>query len=118
MSASEPSSQSIKSSEPSPWTEGDISIRKGSCNVLLIAPHGHPDNDARTYSITRHMADALDCFAIVNKTFRKPPYKKNLDGTYVLDKEGKRVRHDPDKSKKWVNLNRRNQVHKFLETEF
>jgi hypothetical protein len=31
--------------EDSLWTEGDIPIRAGNCNVLLIAPHGHPDND-------------------------------------------------------------------------
>ena len=30
-----------------PWTTGDIPTRKGNCNVLLIAPHGHPKNDGK-----------------------------------------------------------------------
>ena len=36
-----PASVSPPSTIPdSPWTEGDISFRKGNCNILLIAPHG------------------------------------------------------------------------------
>ena len=45
----------------SPWTEGDIPIRTGNCNVLLIAPHGHPKNDEKTYEISRMADDELDC---------------------------------------------------------
>ena len=45
----------------SPWTEGDISTRKGNCNILVIAPHGHKKNDENTYEIARHIADDLDC---------------------------------------------------------
>lgn len=46
----------------SPWTEGDIPIRKGNCNILVIAPHGHKKNDENTYEIARHIADDLDCY--------------------------------------------------------
>ncbi|BBO89683.1 hypothetical protein [Desulfosarcina ovata] len=115
-----PSSQdaAVEPHRPSSWTEGDIPHRKGSCNVLLIAPHGHPDNDGRTYSITRKAADTFGSYAIVNKTYQKPPFRKNDDGTYYFNKNGKKVRHDPDKSKKWINLNRRNQVEPHLEAEF
>ena len=104
--------------QDSTWTKGDISIRKGTGNVLLIAPHGHPDNDGRTYSITRMVAESVDSYAIVNKTYRKPPFIKNDDGTYYRDENGKKVRHDPNKKKKWLNLNRKNQVHKYLKAEF
>ena len=64
-----PASEAAPSVNQDPtWTKGDISIRKGTGNVLLIAPHGHPDNDGRTYSITRMVAESVDSYAIVNKT--------------------------------------------------
>ncbi len=84
---------------------------------MLIAPHGHPNNDGRTYSITRLASDVLDSYAIVNKTYQKPPFKRNKDSSYVIV-NGKKVRHDPDKLKKWINLNRKNQVEQHLGTEF
>ncbi len=62
----------VSSEVESPWTEGDISIRKGKCNVLLIAPHGHPKDDTNTYELTRKIADKLDCYAVVNKKYQKP----------------------------------------------
>ena len=107
MSASEQSSPSTKPAEPSPWNEGDISFRKGNCNVLLIAPHGHPKNDEKTYDITRIAADQLDCYSIVTNTYRKP-FKRN----------GSNKRPLPDKARKWVNLNRKDQVLEHLESEF
>lgn len=111
MSAN-PSSQDAAAEPalPSAWTEYEIPRRKGNCKILLIAPHGHRKNDGRTYSITRLAADTLDSYAIVNKTYRKPPVD--------INENGKRVRHTPDKSKKWVNLNRKNQVEPHLEAEF
>jgi len=101
-----------------PWTKGDIPTRKGNCNVLLIAPHGHPKNDENTYEIGRMVADELDCYAIASKIYRKPPFKKKKDGLWYLDKNRKKVRHAPDKAKKWIDLNRKNQVHAHLESEF
>jgi len=70
------SEAALSMKQDSPWTEGDISIRNGNCNVLLIAPHGHSKNDEKTYDITRLAADELDCYAIVTKTYRKPFKKK------------------------------------------
>jgi hypothetical protein len=93
--------------QDSPWTEGDISIRRGNCNVLLIAPHGHHKNDEKTYDITRMAADELDCYAIVTEVYRKP-----------FKKKGSNERQPPDKTKKWINLNRKDQVQKYLESEF
>ena len=51
----------------SPWTEGDIPTRKGNCNVLLIAPHGHPGDDKNTGKLTRKFADRLDCYAVMGR---------------------------------------------------
>jgi DNA repair photolyase len=56
----------------SSWTEGDISSRKGNCNILVIAPHGHPMDDAGTYKLARKIADELNCYAVVNEKYRKP----------------------------------------------
>ena len=45
--------------------------------------------------------------------------KKNREtGEILTDDHGKPIRYKPNKKKKWVDLNRVNQVHKFLEYEF
>ena len=84
-----PASKAAPAIEPdSLWTEGDISIRKGNCNVLLIAPHGHPKNDTNSAKLARKIADQLDCYAVINEKFQKPStagYKRsNLKG-YAVD---------------------------------
>jgi len=101
------SEAALSMKQDSPWTEGDISIRNGNCNVLLIAPHGHSKNDEKTYDITRLAADELDCYAIVTKTYRKP-----------FKKKGSNERRSPDKAKKWIDLNRKDQVQEYLGSEF
>lgn len=82
-SISSPSSGSV-----SPWTEGDIPRRKGNCNVLLVAPHGHPDDDTNTAKLARKLADLLDCYAVINEKYQKPSNagytKSNLRG-YAID---------------------------------
>jgi Predicted transcriptional regulators len=93
--------------QDSPWNESEISFRKGNCNILLIAPHGRAKNDKKTYEITRLAADQLDCYAFVTKIYRKP-----------LKKKGSDERQPPDKSKKWINLNRMDQVQEHLVSEF
>lgn len=55
-----------------PWIEGDISVRQGKRNIMIIAPHGHPSDDAGTYELARLIADQLDCYAVVNQKYRKP----------------------------------------------
>jgi len=55
----------------SPWTEGDISFRKGNCNLLLIAPHGRPEDDTDTGKLTRELAELLDCYAVINEKYIK-----------------------------------------------
>ena len=59
----------------SPWTDGDIPTRKGNCNILVIAPHGHKEDDENTYQLARSLADQLDCYAVVNQKYRKPDGK-------------------------------------------
>ena len=55
----------------SQWTEGDISIRTGNCNVLLIAPHGRPEDDTNTGKLTWEIAELLDCYAVINEKYIK-----------------------------------------------
>lgn len=84
----------------SPWTEGDIHTRKGDCKILLIAPHGHPKDDEKTYEIGRLAADKLDCYAIINQKFKNPPKKKDpKTGKIQLDQNGKPIRHKPNKKR-------------------
>ena len=62
----------IKTEDSDPWTEGVIPTRKGNCNILVIAPHGHSSDDKGTYQLARELADELDCYAVVNEKYRKP----------------------------------------------
>ena len=72
-----------------------------------------------TYDITRLIAESLDSYAIVNPTYRKPPKRKDpLTKKIILNQNGKPVRWKPNKWKKWIDLNRNDQVHKYLRTEF
>jgi ParB/RepB/Spo0J family partition protein len=75
-------------SQDSPWTEGDIPIRVGNCNVLLIAPHGHPKNDTNSAKLAREVADRLDCYAVINEKYQKPStagYKRSSLKGYAVD---------------------------------
>ena len=58
-------------SQPTTWTEGDIPRRQGTCNVLLIAPHGRPEDDTNTGKLARELADRLDCYAVINEKYIK-----------------------------------------------
>ena len=60
-----------ETNRPSPLTEGDISLRTGNCNVLLIAPHGRPEDDTNTGKLTREFAELLDCYAVINEKYIK-----------------------------------------------
>ena len=115
-----PANVSAPSTIPdSHWTKGDISFRKGNCNVLLIAPHGYEKDDEKTYDITRLAADQLGCYAFVTEAYQKPPKIRDpKTKKIIIGSNGKPIRHQPDESKKWINLNRKDQVHEFLENEF
>ena len=80
--------KSKEAEETGPWTEGDISMREGNCKVLLIAPHGHSSDDIGTYQLARQIADELDCYAVVNKKYRKPGKLKpgeKYEEKYLID---------------------------------
>ena len=57
---------------PDPWTKGYIPTRKGNCNIILVAPHGHPKDDTNTGKLTRRLADNLNCYAVINEKYQKP----------------------------------------------
>lgn len=52
----------------------DIKILNGKSNpnILLIAPHGYPDDDENTGHLARLINDTLDCPTIINEVYRKP----------------------------------------------
>jgi hypothetical protein len=54
-----------------PETIGNIYIREGKCNVLLIAPHGRPEDDTNTGKLTWELAELLDCYAVINEKYIK-----------------------------------------------
>ena len=78
----------IKTEDSDPWTEGVIPTRKGTCNILVIAPHGHSSDDKGTYPLARKLADELDCYAVVNEKYRKPKNMKpneKYEKAYLID---------------------------------
>jgi len=38
--------------------------KDGTCNVLVVVPHGHDDNDTNAEKLGAHLADALDSHAV------------------------------------------------------
>ncbi|MBW1995930.1 MAG: hypothetical protein JRI77_16000 [Deltaproteobacteria bacterium] len=76
-----------------------IEIIPGRNRLLLVAPHGHMKDDENTGLLTREIAQAIKCYAIINETFKKPT-------------EG------PDPVKQLIDLNRKDQVEKYLREEF
>ncbi len=89
----------------------NIETIKGSANILLIAPHGYPDDDENTGEVARLMAKRLGCYAVINEVYRKPE-EIEVRGS------GEKKWKPSNKAKKIVNLNRRKQVEKYLKAEF
>jgi len=52
----------------------DIEVFRGKTTpyILLIAPHGYPDDDENTGQLARFLHEILDCPAIENEVYRKP----------------------------------------------
>ncbi|SLM31055.1 Putative selenocysteine protein (fragment) [Desulfamplus magnetovallimortis] len=86
-----------------PQFHNDIKSHKGKINILLIAPHGHPNNDENTGALTRYIAEQIDVYYIINEVFKKPHKGKGE----IVDKE-----------EKIINLNNRQQVEKHLKEDF
>lgn len=81
----------------------DIEILQGRNRIVLVAPHGFPDDDENTGRLTREIAIKLGSYALINEHYRKP--RKNK-------------RDVPDKQQALLNLNRCTQVEKHLRDEF
>jgi hypothetical protein len=47
------------------------SIIEGNIPILLVAPHGHPKDDERTALITEFIANKLNCYAVINRGWRR-----------------------------------------------
>lgn len=48
-----------------------VSLRRGPTPILLIAPHAAPGDDINTDIVTDHLADLLDCNAVVNRGWHR-----------------------------------------------
>ncbi len=83
---------------------------KGHNRILLIAPHGHKQDDENTGRLTREIAFKLGCYAIISEIYRKPDWKR--------DPETCQNKEIPDPENKRINLNRRDQVEAHVREEF
>ncbi len=63
-----------KTDVPFPWmVQGTVSHKSdGTCNVVVIVPHGHPHNDLNAGKLGAHVAEYLDSFAVINRLYRRP----------------------------------------------
>lgn len=82
----------------------DIDLIPGNTHILLIAPHGHKDDDENTGKLVRLIAKQSGSYAIINEIYRKP---NPPDDDEIANKATKRV-----------NLNRIRQVSEHLKKEF
>ena len=83
--------------------QNGIEFISGATNILLVAPHGvqaTPYDDEKTAELTREIQRALNCYAIINPTFRKP------DDT----EKSKRNGGVPDLKNQFLDLNKINQA--------
>ncbi len=62
-----------------PWMlKGTVSKKAdGTCNVLVVVPHGHAKNDMNTEKLGAHLAAMLDSYAVINnQKYRRPNLTK------------------------------------------
>lgn len=70
-----------------------LTFVSGKSPILLVCPHGHPDDDTNTDLIAQKMADTLDAFAVINTGYRRsdtvdiPSLKANLNNSDHVDNE-------------------------------
>src|SRR5208283_5008353 len=66
----------------------EVSVRdSGTCNVLVVAPHGFPGNDDNTEILAYHLAQKLEAYAVVNNRKYKRPGEQwaNDEPGFVAD---------------------------------
>ncbi len=78
-----------------------IELIQGHTNILLIAPHGHDEDDKNTGKLVRLIAEQSGCYAIVNEVYRRAKSVK------TASEDDKRV-----------NVNHLTQVKTHLENKF
>jgi len=91
--------------------KNDIEKIEGNNRLVLVAPHGNKHDDENTGVLTREIAKTLNCYAIINEIYRKPPEIKDQGS-------GEKKQKSPDLTKKFIDLNRRKQVEQYLKQEF
>ncbi len=65
---------------------GKISVKsQGCCNILLIVPHGFPGDDTNAEMLGYHLAECLQCYAVINnRKYMKQTNSGQLSG-FVAD---------------------------------
>jgi hypothetical protein len=66
----------------------EVSVRdSGTCNVLVVAPHGFPGNDDNTEILAYRLAQKLEAYAVVNNRKYKRPGERwaNDEPGFVAD---------------------------------
>lgn len=99
--------------------EGRIGLIGGHNRVLLVAPHGFNGDRARdlgaddinTAILTKEISDRINCYALINEIYKKP---KKIKDSHT----GKEFEGPPDPENKRINVNRKDQVEKYLNEEF
>lgn len=67
-------------------------------NLLLIAPHGYPDDDENTGGLVRSVQKILDCSAIINESYRRPKLLKKKPEQYEKSSLKERILDLNDKT--------------------
>ena len=89
----------------------DIEKIKGNNKILLVAPHGNKKDDKNTGDLTREIAKKINCYAIINEVYKKPPKIEN-------PQTGEKGEGRPEPAKNFINLNRCDQVEEYLKQGF
>jgi len=64
----------------------DIETIDGHTNIILVAPHGHSEDEENTGKLVRLTARQSGCYAIINEIYQRPDKNKTADKTdYKLD---------------------------------
>lgn len=67
-------------------------------NLILIAPHGYPDDDENTGGLVRSVQKILDCSAIINESYRRPKLLKKKPKVYEKSSLKERILDLNDKA--------------------
>lgn len=84
----------------------DFNFLPGKNKILLIAPHGRPEDDTNTGELTKKLAVKLDCYAAINEKYRKPDEESeevtNAD-LQIADLNNKKSINDAGLTADWLD---------------